>query len=154
MKKLVRYMMLSVTLLSLNCSVWAQERGTPEDAVAMVKKAVAYIQKHGQEKAFAAFADLANSDFPDREMYVYVNTMKGVTLISGVNPKLAGKDLIELKDADGIYINKISIDLINTQGKGWVNYRWPNPVTKVIENKSSYIEKVGDIYIGCGIYRR
>ena len=38
-------------------------------------------------------------------------------------------------------------------GNGWVDYKWPNPVTKAVESKATYIEKVGDILIGSGVYK-
>ena len=38
-------------------------------------------------------------------------------------------------------------------GKGWVSYKWPNSVSKNMEDKSTYIEKFGDVLIGVGIYK-
>ena len=38
-------------------------------------------------------------------------------------------------------------------GEGWVDYKWPNPTTKKVEGKSSYVKKVGDLIIGVGIYK-
>lgn len=37
--------------------------------------------------------------------------------------------------------------------KGWVDYKWPNPVSIALEAKSSYVEKAGDVIIGCGTYK-
>lgn len=45
------------------------------------------------------------------------------------------------------------IDVANSKGKGWVDYKWPNPTTKAVEAKSTYIEKTDDLVIGCGIYK-
>src|SRR5258705_1128497 len=38
-------------------------------------------------------------------------------------------------------------------GHGWVDYRWLNPVTKTIEDKSAWIEKMGDYFVGVGVYK-
>ena len=66
---------------------------------------------------------------------------------------MVGKNLIDMRDTDGKYIVKGLIDVANTEGRGWFDYKWPNPVTKAIEAKSSYAEKVDDTLVDCGIYR-
>ena len=86
-------------------------------------------------------------------MYIFVFDMSGKTLAHGSNPKLLGKNMTDLKDADGKYFVRSFIEVANTKGKGWIDYKWINPVSKAIEQKSSYIEKVGDVLVGCGIYK-
>ena len=55
--------------------------------------------------------------------------------------------------ADGIYFMKKFIETAKTQGSGWVDYKWVNPVTKKIESKSTYIQKMDNYFLGCGIYK-
>ena len=43
---------------------------------------------------------------------------------------------------------------IHAKGKGWQNYKWTNPQTKKIEDKTAYIEKVDDMIFGCGAYKK
>ena len=39
-------------------------------------------------------------------------------------------------------------------GTGWVDYKWPHPLTHKIQDKSAYIEKLGDQhFVGVGIYK-
>ena len=45
------------------------------------------------------------------------------------------------------------IEAAQKGGKQWVDYRWPNATTKAVEPKSTYVEKVGDVLIGVGIYK-
>ncbi|WP_374710541.1 cache domain-containing protein [Massilia pseudoviolaceinigra] len=45
------------------------------------------------------------------------------------------------------------IKLAKTKGKGWIDYSWPNPVTKKVDKKSTYLEKSGDVLIASGIYK-
>ena len=74
-------------------------------------------------------------------------------LAHGQNPRMLGKSLIDMKDVDGFPIIKEATRVANTpEGKGWIRYRWPNSVTKQVQQKKSYIERVGDIWIGCGVY--
>jgi len=35
----------------------------------------------------------------------------------------------------------------------WVDYRWLNPVTKTIEDKSAWIERMGEYFVGVGVYK-
>ena len=37
-------------------------------------------------------------------------------------------------------------------GFGWIDYKYLNPKTGRIQPKSVYIERVGDVILGCGIY--
>lgn len=39
------------------------------------------------------------------------------------------------------------------EGKGWLDYKWLNPATSTMEQKSTYVEKLDDMVIGCGIYK-
>jgi signal transduction histidine kinase len=80
--------------------------------------------------------------------------MNGVTLAHGNNPKMVGKNLIDLKDNEGKAIVKSLITTANTPaGRGWVDFKWPNPLTKVVEQKSGYIERVDNMIVGSGIYK-
>jgi cytochrome c len=153
MGKLIRAVALCASAMVLCIPAMGAERATAKEAQAFVKNAVAYLKKHGEKKAFADFADIKNAQFHDRDLYLFVYDLNGVNVAHGNNPKMVGKNLREMKDADGTPIIKTFIDVANVKGSGWVDYMWPNPVTKVIEHKSSYIERVGNLIIGAGIYR-
>jgi cytochrome c len=132
----------------------ADQKGSADEAVAMVKRAVAYLKTNGKEKTFAEFANPTNQQFHDRDLYIFVYDFNGVAVAHGNNPKMVGKNLLEMKDNEGTFIIKEFINVAKTKGKGWVDYKWPNPVTKAIEQKSGYIEKTdGDLIIGSGIYK-
>jgi len=139
--------------LSLISPAWsAGDRATPDEAIAMVKKGLAFIKENGREKAFTEFANKANKDFHDRDLYLFAYDLKGVNLSHGNNPKMYGKNMIDLKVGD-VFVVKEMVALANSKGKGWVEYKWPNPVTKELEPKSTYIEKIDDYFVGCGAYK-
>lgn len=144
---------LSLSMFAMSSTAVAADKGTPDEAVAMVKKAVALIKSDGKEKAFAAISDPANTAFHDRDLYIYVYDLNGIALAHGNNPKMVGKPLITLKDNEGKPMIKEMVDLAKSKGKGWVDFKWPNPVTKAVEAKSGYIEKVDDMLVGSGIYK-
>ncbi|MBA5638139.1 cache domain-containing protein [Duganella sp. LX20W] len=153
MKALLSCAILGASLCAL-APAGATEKGTAAEAVAMTQKAVAYIKDHGKEKAFAEFANPANTTFHDRDLYVYVYDMKGVSVAHGVNPKMVGRNLLELRDGEGKYIVKSFIDVASSPaGKGWVEYKWPNPITKQVDLKAGYVERSGDLIVGSGIYK-
>ena len=39
------------------------------------------------------------------------------------------------------------------KGKGWVDYKYPNPTTNKNQQKSSFLEFYDGLIIGCGIYK-
>jgi cytochrome c len=45
------------------------------------------------------------------------------------------------------------VAIATSPGSGWVNYKWPSPVTNKIEDRSAYIEKMGDYLVGVGMDR-
>ena len=138
--------------LLLSGTSHAAEQGTSAEAEAMVKKAIAFIKTNGAEKAYDEFTN--GKAFKDRDLYIIVYDLTGKNLAQGANPKLVGKDLIGLKDADGKPLIKMFVDLAKEKGKGWVEgYKFMNPVTQKIEGKSMYLERVGDTLVGCGIYK-
>ena len=127
------------------------ERGTADEAVAMVKKAVAYLKKQGPEKAYQAFNDPQGA-FRDRDLYIIVFTMDGKGL-AHLNPRLVGKPTGDIRDADGKAIFHEQRKVAMERGSGWVDYKWPNPVSGHIEAKTTYLERVGDVIVMCGIYK-
>jgi len=139
--------------LTPGAGIASSERGTADEAKAMVEKAASLLKDAGAEKAFAAFNDPANKDFHDRDLYIFVRSMDGNTVAHGANKGMIGHTNLDLKDADGKPYNKEMIDLANGKGSGWVEYRWVNPVSHKIEPKSSFVEKVGDYVVGAGFYK-
>lgn len=118
----------------------------------MVHKAIAFMKTNGREKAYAEINN-SRGQFIDRDLYVVVYDMNGRNLAHGGNAKMIGKDLIDMKDVDGKPYMKERIELIKAKGKGWQDYKFVNPVSKQIEQKSMYVEKFEEIIIGCGIYK-
>jgi signal transduction histidine kinase len=66
---------------------------------------------------------------------------------------MVGKNMIDLKDPDGKPFVKERIDLAKTKDSFWLEYKFVNPLSKQIEQKSQYVEKMGDILVNCGIYK-
>ena len=78
---------------------------TKDDAVTMVKKAVATIKDQGIEKGYADIST-AGGKFVSGEIYVVVQGFNGITLAHATNPKLIGRNMIDEQDVDGKYSRK------------------------------------------------
>lgn len=143
----------SVALLVLACSASADDHGTKDEAVAMVNRVEVMFKKDGAEATFKAVSDKSIGEFHDRDLYPFVYDMKGNCVAHGARPALIGKNLLDLKDQDGKYLIHEIIDIANGPGTGWVEYKWPNPLNNKIEDKASYIAKMGDYVVGVGVYR-
>lgn len=154
MKNLFKYLMVGCMALLFNAGAGAAEKGTADEAVAMVKKAAEFIKKNGKEKALAEFNN-PKGQFIQKDLYIFAFGANGdgVELANGANVKLVGKNVKEMKDADGKFLIKDILAVgMGKEGKGWVDYKWPNPATGQIDAKRTYVERVDDVILGCGIY--
>ena len=150
MKKVIG-MLIVLSLLAVGVA-FAGDKGTPAEAEALVKKAVSFIKENGKDKAFAEFTN-SKGQFVDRDLYIFVYDMNGKCVAHGQNPRMVGKDLSDLTDSDGKYFVKERITIAKSKGKGWQNYKFSNPKTKKVEEKTAYIEKTDDYIIGSGSYK-
>jgi cytochrome c len=130
------------------------EFGTKAEAVAMVKRVQDMFKRDGTAATFNAVSDSSAKPFHDRDLYPFIYDLSGLCVAHGARPALIGKNLIDIKEEDGKYPHRAMIELAKEPGSGWVDYKWPNPQTNKIENKSSYVEKMGDYVVGVGVYRQ
>jgi cytochrome c len=144
---------ITILALAFACSASASEFGSKDEAVAMVKRVQAMFAKDGPDATFKAVSDKTVGEFHDRDLYPFIYDMKGTCVAHGARPALIGKNLIDLKDQDGKYLIHELLDIANGPGSGWVDYKWPNPLNNKIEDKSSYVEKMGGYFVGVGVYR-
>ena len=153
MKQVFKSVVIGLAGLAFSAMASADDKATSAEAMAMMKKAVAFVKSHGKDKAFAEFNN-PKGQFVDRDLYVMCYDMSGNNKCHGSNPKLIGKNLLDIKDADGKFIVQSFIAVASKDnGKGWVDYKWPNAVTKTVEAKSTYVEKVDGILLGIGVYK-
>jgi methyl-accepting chemotaxis protein-2 (aspartate sensor receptor) len=131
----------------------ATAHGTQEEAISMVRKCLEGLHKHGRETTFGE-VNAKLGRFRDRDLYIAIYDTSGRNVAHGANPKLIGKDLIDVKDEDGTPYVRQRVEIIKTKGKGWQDYKFVNPVTKQNEPKTMYVEGFEDLIVGCGVYKR
>lgn len=143
----------ALVIAILSSIVVAEEFGTTADAESMVKKAIEHIKTAGPDSAYTDFTG-QSPEFIKNDVYVVVYSMGGKALAHGQNPKQVGKELIDFKDADGKEFIKERVQLANTKGNFWQDYKFTDPVTKKILPKSAYCEKLDETIVCAGIYKR
>jgi signal transduction histidine kinase len=131
---------------------FAAERVTKEEAVALVKKAVEAIKSEGTDKAYAEIDD-PSGRFVDRELYIAVTGPDGTMLANGAFKSLIGVNRIDTKDADGKPFIKERVELAKDNPSFWQSYKYLNPVTKMVEPKQMYCERLDTTTVCGGIYQ-
>ena len=132
-------------------STGAAERATKDEAVAMVKKAVAAIKADSAK----AYTDITakGGPFTDRDLYIVVYKTDGAVLAHGQNEKLVGTNQKDNKDPDGKAFVAERIELAKKGAPFWQDYKFMDPLTKKPEPKESYCEPVNDTAVCGGIYK-
>lgn len=127
----------------------ASEKDKAKD---LVKHAAAYVKYQGKGKALAEIGK-AKGSFDKGELYVFAYDLQGVMIAHPKNPALVGKNLIDVPDSEGKLFRKEIVERAKTKGSGWVDYKYLNPETNDLEDKTTYLLKVGDIILCCGAYK-
>lgn len=143
---------LAVILINLVWISWCFAGGTADQAKGMVDEAVAFMQANGKENALAEINN-PKGKFVQGGLYVFAYDLNATVIAMPVNPKLVGKNLMEVPDADGKLFRKEIVEVAKTKGVGWVDYKYRNPENSKIEHKTTYLKKVNDIIVCCGIYK-
>lgn len=126
---------------------------TAKEAEAMVKKGVAFIKANGKEKGYAEIAN-KQGPFHDRDLYLAVHQLDGKCVAHGTNEKMVGRMVIDLKDIDGKEYIKERVEFAKSKGTFWTDYKFVNPVSKKIEPKTAYCERLDDTVVCGGIYKK
>ncbi|MCB9497478.1 MAG: cache domain-containing protein [Fibrobacteria bacterium] len=132
--------------------VSAAETTEKEKAVALVAKAADLMTKEGREKALTEISK-ADGPFVAGELYVFAYDLEGVIVAHPKNSKLIGKNMLKVPDVDGKMFREEIVELAKTKGTGWVDYKYKNATSGKVEEKTTWIRKVGDVVLCCGVYR-
>ncbi len=138
-----------INLLSAN---FALAVSPADQAKAMVDEAVAFFNANGKEKALQEISN-PKGRWVKGELYVFAYNSSGVVIAHPINPKLIGKNLIDVPDAAGKTFRRDIAELAKTKGTGWVDYKYKNPSTNKVEDKTTFLRKVGDAIVCCGTYK-
>ena len=143
---------LCVSLIGAGLLNSAFASNSAEEAKAMVEEVVSLFNAQGKDKTLAEINN-PKGKFVKGELYVFAYNLHAVVIAHPINPKLIGNDLTDVPDANGKLFRKEIIELAKTKGVGWVDYKYKNPATNKVENKTTYFKKTGDVIFGCGAYK-
>ncbi|PWQ98431.1 cache domain-containing protein [Leucothrix arctica] len=89
--------------------------------------------------------------FPDKSGYFFIFEEE-VSFIHASQPELEGKDLVDLRDVNGVFVIQ-ELDKIAKAGGGYLEYYWDKP-GKGNQPKLSYTKMIPDspYSIGAGVY--
>lgn len=149
------FLIAEMALLAATHTAFAADsRGGEADAQEMIKRAVALMRREGAAKAYKAFNEPEGKDFKDKDLFVFVYDFQRNVLANGGNARIVGKNLLDVKDAEGIPFVRGMLDMVKSRTKGWYGpYKFSNPQTQEYEKKKTYSEQaVGETMACVGIY--
>ena len=137
------------TALGASVAMAAEQRVTPKEAEALVKKGVISIKAGPRDKVLAEMSD-KTGPWVDRELYLTVYKMDGTALAHGANAKFVGKNMIDLRDGNGKEHIRERMEMAKTKNAFWQDFTFINPVNKKMEPKQMYCERTDDMLVVCG----
>jgi methyl-accepting chemotaxis protein len=127
------------------------QQGSAEEAVELVRRAVAHRQ-HTSKDAYLCDLTDATKGFFDRDMYVFALDENGCYLAFGGNPAKVGTRVQDIPGIDGPGLLQSIVDQADYE-PGWVEYDIANPTTGKVQSKMSFVQKLDGVYVGCGVYK-
>jgi len=133
-------------------AIFKLQQGSAEEAIELVDRATAHRRRSASRDAFLREITDPTQGFYDRDMYVFVLDSKGTYLAFGGNPAKVGTRVQDIPGIDG---QGLVDDILNQAAieQGWVEYDINNPTTGRVQSKMSFVQQVGDLIVGCGVYK-
>lgn len=146
--------MLIVALLLLPTPAFAEKRGTPAQAQAIVAKAVALFDKEDAKAAFDRFTNRPGAEFKHLDLYIFVlEDAEGARIVAHAQTRsLIGTKATSLIDPNGLNIGRAALEKATEKG-AWVDYGWKDPISGKVVPKSSWAVRHKGHIFGCGIYK-
>jgi hypothetical protein len=120
---------------------------TPEDARAMVRKALDFYRKNGRRRLLEEMNNPQGA-FSKGDLYAFAYNTNMTWLAHPVKPELVGENWLDKKDwSGGKYFRKEIQELARSKCSGWVEFEYPNPVNGQSDHKTTYVESLDDLII-------
>ena len=89
-----------------------------------------------------------------KDGYFWINDMSARMIMHPINSALDGKDVSYLKDSNGKHFFTEMINVVKSNGEGFVEYEWPKPGNPKPVPKISYVKGFPEWgwFIGSGFY--
>ena len=146
--------------LELRARTWGEsvqgfhlQQGKPQEAIELVDRVVQLRRSHTWGPQFWDFLTDPQQRLFYKDMYVFILDALGNYIVFGGNPAKVGTSVHQLPGVDGQGLLNAIVNQ-SEQGPGWVEYDFTNPVTGQVQAKMSYVRKLDDGYLGCGVYKK
>ena len=148
-KLFVQGLVAGAALALGNSAGIAAAGGTPEEAKAMLARAVALAKTKGKDEAAKVFNEGADG-FKDRDLYVVMINDSGVFEAHGDIKAMVGRNMMDLRDPDG---QPIVRSILGVKDNGMVEFKWKNPLTNAVAPKQMFCSRMGDVVLAVGAYK-
>jgi methyl-accepting chemotaxis protein len=111
--------------------------------------------KLGKEQAIEEFRQrLHKMTFNGGNDYTFAVTMDGVSVANAGNTALVGKNILDVKAADGVPAIRLMRDATRDKGEIVLEYLWPKPGSQSAVPKVAYAKafEPWGIFLGTGVY--
>lgn len=130
----------------------AGDRGTADEAKALLQKAADHYKQVGRKQALQDFTG-KKAPWVDGDLYVACADSKHVLVANGAYPSYVGTSLDAAKDLNGKPLGQSFAEEAAKGGIQSVKWKWFNPVSGKLELKVSLVEMVdSDISCSVGYY--
>ena len=119
----------------------ASEYGSPDEAKAMLERAVAAL-KADKAKALTMFNERSEG-FGDRDLYVYCGGDDGM-FTAHYNEKVRAMSLKDLKDKEGNAFGEEIYSVAEPGKLAEVEYKWNRPGSDDLVDKVAYVTQAAD----------
>ena len=113
-----------------------------------VARAIAFYQEHGLDATIERYNSLVSS--LEGHFYLFLIGPDDLYLAHPIFPGLIGTDIKNVTDRAGDPLGE-RIALATEQGI-WVEYRWPNPITRIEEPKTTWAKRHDGMIFASGYY--
>ncbi len=116
-----------------------------------MQDAITLYENAGKEILLIEIADSLGRFVSDAR-YIFALDLDGTMVAHPIEPALAGRNLIDLRDSEGnAFIRKI-VDTAKTRGYGYSDYKWRSPGSDDELHKTVFFELVEGIILCSGFY--
>ena len=112
-----------------------------------VRRAIALYEREGLDATIAFYDSPASLD---GEFYLFLIGADDIYLAHPILPHLKGTDIKAVTDSSG-YALGVEIAKATAEGH-WVDYLWPNPITRIEEPKSTWVVRHDGLIFATGYY--
>jgi len=138
MKKMLYPVLMCVVVVFLAVSVQAEDKvAKPADAKDLLKKIVEYTKANGCDKTIQEIQ--SGSTFKIyKNAFASASTLAGISLANSKVPALAGKSIMDIKDADGKPFIRTSLEKRKKHltEVSLTEYKWMDSKTNKVETRT------------------